>query len=179
MPPTVSCAPLLITICTRLCGAFAPITAMAPICISTAPSPSIHHTFVSGLLTATPSAIDELCPIEPTVRKSYLWLCPLATRVSNNSRLAFPVVDIIGSSPAALTICFIISSLNILLSFLYTTFSSYLSAPFRMTNATFFPKASSLRNSSIAASTSSSVVSVPMTYDLIPISSRSFIVTSP
>ena len=38
-----------------------PSTAIEPICIRTAPSPSTHHTLVSGLLIATPRAIEELC----------------------------------------------------------------------------------------------------------------------
>ena len=37
-----------------------PATAIAPMCISTAPSPSTHQTFVPGLLNATPRAIEEL-----------------------------------------------------------------------------------------------------------------------
>ena len=41
-------------------------------CISAAPSPSTHQIFCSGICSAMPSAMDEACPIEPTVRKSYL-----------------------------------------------------------------------------------------------------------
>ena len=51
---------------------FLTVGSMAPICIRTAPSPSIHQIFVSGLLSATPRAMLLLCPMEPTVRKSYL-----------------------------------------------------------------------------------------------------------
>ena len=179
MPPTVSCAPLLMTIWTIFLGALAPSTAMAPMCISTAPSPSMHQIFCSGLFIATPSAMDEACPIEPTVRKSYLWLCPFATLVSKSSLLAFPVVETIGSSPVALTMCRMISSLTILLSFLYSTFTSAERAPFLITNATSLPLANKVLNTSMAFSTSSSVVSLPMTKLLISMSSRSLIVTSP
>ena len=38
-----------------------------------APSPSIQTIFLSGLAIAIPRAIDEQCPIEPTVRKSLKW----------------------------------------------------------------------------------------------------------
>ena len=70
-PPTVSCDSLLIRIYTMFSGLCLASTANAPRCIIAEPSPSIHHTFLSGLLRATPIAIDDVCPIEPTVRKSY------------------------------------------------------------------------------------------------------------
>ena len=41
-----------------------------PICIISAPSPSIHITFLFGLVSAIPRAIDEQCPMDPTVKKS-------------------------------------------------------------------------------------------------------------
>lgn len=40
----------------------------------------------SSLLIATLRANDDLCPIELTVRKTYLRLYPLSTRVSKNPR---------------------------------------------------------------------------------------------
>ena len=61
------------------------------------PSPSKHITLLPGFPSATPSAIDAVCPIPPTVKKSRCsWLC--LTRSSKTSREVFPVVAIIKSS---------------------------------------------------------------------------------
>ena len=163
----------------RFLGLFAPSTAIEPICMRTAPSPSTHQMRISGLLIATPRAMDEECPIDPTVRKSYLWDCPFATRVSKSSLEALPVVETIGSSPEALTMCWMISSRTILLSFLYSTLPSNESAPFLITNATSLPFARISLNSAILASTSPSVVSLPMMKEAMSISSKSLTVTSP
>lgn len=35
-----------------------------------APSPSKHHTHLDFFVIAMPKAMDEACPIDPTVRKS-------------------------------------------------------------------------------------------------------------
>ena len=105
IPPTVSCAVLFNTMCTILSGFLLANTAIEPICIRHAPSPSTHHIFSFFLLIAMPSAIELLCPIEPTVRKSHSCPCPFLSRISNNSLLAFPVVLTIGSFSVTATIC--------------------------------------------------------------------------
>ena len=74
----------------KFLGLFAPITAIAPICIRTAPSPSTHHIFCLGLLIATPSAMDELWPIDPTVKKCRYFHTVLSLDTSMTNSLSKP-----------------------------------------------------------------------------------------
>ena len=85
----------------RFWGRVAPITAIAPRCISAAPSPSRHQTRRDCFCRAMPRAMEELWPMEPTVRKSWSWPSPRPSRSSKTSRLALPVVEMTKSSPAA------------------------------------------------------------------------------
>ena len=179
MPPTVSCASLLMITWIIFAGAVEPIIAIAPICIRAEPSPSIHHIFVSGSFSAIPRAIEDVCPIDPTVRKSYWCPCSFAVLISKSSLDAFPVVEIIGSFLEFFTISRITSSRSILLWFLYEIFVSVEIAPLLTTKATSFPTANFFLKHSICCSTSLSVVSLRITKASIPISSRSFKVISP
>ena len=128
---------------------------------------------------AIPNAIELLCPIEPTVRKSCLCPCPFCSRISKSSLLAFPVVETIGSSQVTDTICLIISSRFISFAFLYSIFASYERAPFLTTIAIFFPNFNFSENFVIASHNSFSSVSFDRTNTSIPISSSSLTVTSP
>lgn len=57
-----------------------------------APSPSKQNTYLLFFTIATPKAILEACPIDPTVRKSYSHPYPDFFLNSNNSLLKNPVV---------------------------------------------------------------------------------------
>ncbi|CAF4420173.1 unnamed protein product, partial [Adineta steineri] len=80
-PPTLSCVPLLKTICLKLDGAVAAIFPNTPICIITAPSPSKQNTYKKAI----PKAIDDAWPIPPTVKKSRSCPSPRCFRSSNRT----------------------------------------------------------------------------------------------
>ena len=67
------------------------MTARDPICMRAAPSPSKQTTSRSGSDIASPSAIEEACPIPPTVKKSIPDILSCVLR-SSSSRPSFPVV---------------------------------------------------------------------------------------
>lgn len=83
-PPTESWAPLLMTICLKFSRLDWPTVAMAPMCIITEPSPSRQKTCLLGFCMATPRAIVDVCPIEPTVKKSFSWPMSLETLYDND-----------------------------------------------------------------------------------------------
>ena len=137
----------------------------------------MHHIFSSDLLIAIPRAIEDECPIDPTVKKSFLCDIFLFFLISNSSLLALPVVETITLSFATSTIFFIISSRFSLLSFLYSIIFSNENAFSFAKKATLFPFSRSFFKSSIFFNSISSVVSfVIVTFSICIKSIKSFVI---